>query len=187
MNDLFPVKNSKMNIELKRLTTGENLQILKDLYISAFPADERREFSELPELLFEDQCFIYKIDTENLGYTGFCICWDFGGFTFIEHFATTAENRGLGIGEKTLSVLKSKHAKTIILETEPPVDEITRRRVNFYMRNGFRMLHRNYVQPSYGSNKPEVDLKLMYWGEEPDSQQLDTMICIIKESVYKVI
>lgn len=175
-----------MNIGLNRIKTEPELRIIKALYKSAFPEKERREFSELADLLSADQCFMYSIDTENTGFSGFCICWDFDGFAFIEHFAVNPEKRGLGIGEKTLSLLKSIHSKTILLETEPPVDEITTRRVNFYQRNGFRMLHRLYVQPSYGNNKPEVELKLMYCGEEPDSTQLDDMINRIKKNVYQV-
>ena len=175
-----------MNIGLNRIKTKPELRIIKELYISAFPEKERREFSDLEKLLSADQCFIYSIDTENTGFSGFCICWDLGGFAFVEHFAVNPEKRGLGIGEKTLSLLKTLHNKTILLETEPAVDEITTRRVHFYQRNGFRMLHRFYVQPSYGINKPEVELKLMYCGEEPDSTQLDDMINRIKKNVYRV-
>lgn len=175
-----------MNIGLNRIKTKPELRIIKELYNSAFPEKERREFSELESLLTVDKCFIYSIDTESSGYAGFCICWDFGGFAFLEHFAVKPEIRGLGIGEKTLSLLRTTHHKTILLETEPPVDETAARRVSFYQRNGFRMLHRFYVQPSYGINKPEVELKLMYCGEEPDSVQLDRMIGMIKKNVYLV-
>ena len=175
-----------MNISLYRIKSKPELRIIKELYHSAFPEKERREFSDLEKLLSADQCFIYSIDIENTGYAGFCICWDLGGFAFIEHFAVNPELRGLGIGEKTLSLLKTIHNKTILLETEPPIDEITTRRVHFYQRNGFRMLHRFYVQPSYGINKPEVELKLMYCGGEPDSTQLDDMITRIKKNVYRV-
>ena len=175
-----------MKIKLNRIGSKPELRIIKELYNSAFPEKERREFSDLEKLLSEDLCFIYSINTENTGYAGFCICWDLGDFAFIEHFAVNPELRGLGIGEKTLLFLKTIHNKTILLETEPPVDEITTRRVHFYQRNGFRMLHRFYVQPSYGINKPEVELKLMYCGEEPDSTQLDDMINRIKKSVYRV-
>lgn len=175
-----------MNISLYRIKSIPELRIIKELYQAAFPEKERREFSDLEKLLAEDVCFIYSINTENTGYAGFCICWDLGGFAFVEHFAINPEKRGLGIGEKTLSLLKTTHKKTILLETEPPVDEITTRRVHFYQRNGFRMLHRFYVQPSYGINKPEVELKLMYCGEEPDSTQLDDMIRRVKKYVYRV-
>lgn len=175
-----------MNISLCRIKSKPELRIIKELYHSAFPEKERREFSDLEKLLSEDVCFIYSINTENSGYAGFCICWDLGVFAFVENFAVNPELRGLGIGEKTLSLLKTTHKKTILLETEPPVDETTTRRVHFYQRNGFRMLHRFYVQPSYGIHKPEVELKLMYYGEEPDSNQLDDMITRIKKSVYQV-
>jgi ribosomal protein S18 acetylase RimI-like enzyme len=175
-----------MNIGLNRIKSKPELRIIKVLYNSAFPEKERREFSELENLLLVNNCLIYSIDAENIGFSGFCICWDLGGFAFIEHFAVNPELRGLGIGEKTLSLLKTRHNKTILLETEPEVDEITARRVHFYQRNGFRMLHRFYIQPSYGINKPEVELKLMYCGEEPDSNQLDDMINRIKKNVYQV-
>ena len=35
------------------------------------------------------------------------------------------------------------------LEVEPAEDELTARRVAFYRRNGYRIVDRSYVQPSY--------------------------------------
>jgi len=93
--------------------------------------------------------------------------------------------RGLGIGEGTLALIKENFNKPVILETELPMDEISSRRIKFYQRNGFWLLHRLYLQPSYDGIKPEVEMKLMSTGVDFTSEELDKFIDIIRKRVYR--
>jgi ribosomal protein S18 acetylase RimI-like enzyme len=115
---------------------------------------------------------------------GFCIIWDFTEFVYLEHFAIEPDVRGLGIGEGTLALIKANFDKPVILETELPLDEISSRRIKFYKRNGFRVLYRHYLQPSYDGIKPEVEMKLMSTAVDFASEELDRYIGIIRKKVY---
>lgn len=173
-----------MEINLQRITKPAELEKIRNLYIFSFPEEERREFYELVEMLGLPECSICLIKISGEKIAGLCIFWDFKGFAFLEHFAIENDLRGLGIGEEVLSVLRVKY-KNILLETELPEDEISQRRVKFYQRNGFRMLQRQYIQPSYGRNKPEVELQLMSTSVDYSVETLDSYIQKIKEKVYK--
>ena len=69
--------------------------------------------------------------------------------------------RGKSLGSRIINELIKKHNK-IILETEPStLSDIAKRRVNFYQRNHFEILDKNYIQPSYGIGKNPINLWLM--------------------------
>jgi ribosomal protein S18 acetylase RimI-like enzyme len=175
-----------MQIDLLKISSNQELECIQDLYLSAFPAKERRDLDDLKLLLAERDCSIYKVLTGNEVFAGFCVVWKFPGFVFLEHFAIEPHLRGLGIGERTLAAIKSLFLKPVILETEIPVDEISQRRIRFYERNGFHKLNRHYFQPSYGGNKPEVELKLMCTNVDIPADELDFMIRAIRKKVYGV-
>ena len=183
-NSMTMITTIKMQIELKRITEPQQLASIRELYISAFPAKERREFDDLKLMLADDGCLIFQIFTESGTLAGFCIVWEFPRFVFIEHFAIEPGLRGLGIGEKTLSVIRTQFQKNVILETELPIDDISSRRIRFYERNGFHKLNRTYFQPSYGSNKPEVELKLMSTNVDFPADELDSIIQSVRKKVY---
>lgn len=172
-----------MEIDLQRITNPADLDKIRNLYISSFPGKERREFHELAEMLGLLDCSVCWISITGEKIAGLCIFWDFENFAFLEHLAVENDLRGLGIGEEVLSVIREKY-KIILLETELPEDEISQRRVKFYQRNGFRMLQRQYIQPSYGKNKPEVELQLMSTSVDFSVETLDEYIQTIREKVY---
>jgi len=172
-----------MEISFKKIEEEHEFDAVKSLYLSAFPPDERREYSELIQQLNIDECAVNLIIAGEKN-VGFCIAWDFNDFVYLEHFAIEPELRGLGIGEETLSLIRRNFNKPVILETELPLDEISNRRIGFYRRNGFRLLHRHYLQPSYDGIKPEVEMKLMSTRVDFTSEELDSFIDIIRKKVY---
>ena len=74
----------------------------------------------------------------------------------------------------------AKDSKSIFLEAEPIVDEITLRRINFYKRSGFYLNGYEYCQPSFGPSLPEVPLKIMTYGKAVNEEEF----LEIKRSVY---
>lgn len=173
-----------MQIRLNKISESQQLESIRELFLSAFPAKERREFEDFRLQLAFNDCQVYQIFTERGKLAGFCVLWEFPFFVFLEHFAIEPGMRGLGIGEKTLAEIKVSFQKTIILETELPVDEMSSRRVNFYERNGFHKLNRTYFQPSYGRGKPEIELKLMSTNVDLPVEELDFYIQSIRKKVY---
>ena len=59
-----------------------------------------------------------------------------------------------------LALLRKKYEK-IVLEVEPPYDEMKRRRIAFYERQGFCQNDYPYVQPPYREGETGVELILM--------------------------
>jgi ribosomal protein S18 acetylase RimI-like enzyme len=172
-----------MEISFKKIGSEYEFEIIKCLYLSAFPPNERREYAELVNQLYAENCVVNLI-TDNRQIAGFFIFWDFGDFTFLEHFAIETELRGQGIGERVLVLFKENVKKPIFLETEPPNNEMNKRRVNFYLRNGFHLLNRQYFQPSYDGIKPEVEMILLSNISDYSEVQLDNCISVIREKVY---
>jgi ribosomal protein S18 acetylase RimI-like enzyme len=158
--------------------------VIKNLYLTAFPPSERREFAELKKQIYNDGCNVNLIFVDEK-VAGFIIFWNFDEFVFLEHFAIEPGLRGLGTGERTLAKIKALYQKTVILETEPPADEMTRRRIGFYERNGFHLLDRHYLQPSYDGIKPEVEMKLMCNSANISSEKLEKHVQYIREKVYQ--
>ncbi len=174
-----------MEISFRKIKSPTEFEDIKSLYLTAFPTAERREFAGLIQQLNNDECIINLIFADRK-VAGFVIVWDLEEFVFIEHFAVEPNLRKLGIGEKTLSAIRIQFQKTIILETEPPNDEISRRRIGFYERNGFQKLSLKYFQPSYDGIKPEVELILLTTNIDFTDEELDFAVKKIRKKVYMV-
>ena len=129
------------------------------LYESAFPREERRDGKEQNRVLSkEDYHFDLIIDGDS--FIGVMLYWEVGDIIFLEHFATAENVRGKGFGAKALEKLKEK-GKIILLEIEPPVDEITNRRYGFYKRNGFIMNDFYLIQAKYHKGDKDLELKVL--------------------------
>ena len=53
----------------------------------------------------------------------------------------------------------------ILLEAEPPLTEIARRRIGFYERAGFEIIDADYIQPPYEETGRGVPLYLMAYNK----------------------
>lgn len=151
-------------------------------YEKTFPEEERRSKNQFLDLAENPDAFVYSInhEDENIGY---CVIWELQGFYFLEHFEVFEEFRNQKFGEKILESLQEKFEK-LILETEPDsLSEIAERRLRFYERNGFSVIEKKYLQPSYGEDKYAVNLFLMA-NFEPEN--LETLVKEIHEMVYEI-
>lgn len=130
------------------------------LYESAFPECERRPTEAWLALMKNEPDFhVMAIGTESL-FVGFLTYWQMSGYVYVEHFAIMPEARGGGIGEHMMWQFLQEHPR-LVLEAEPPTDEMARRRIAFYRRCGLEMSERPYEQPPYYPEAPSVPLVLM--------------------------
>lgn len=129
------------------------------LYESAFPVEERRDNSEQHRVLKKDDYHFDLIMVDDR-FVGVMLYWETDSFVFLEHFATLPELRGRGYGKAALDLLKSKN-KIILLEIEPPVDDLTNRRYDFYKRNGFIMNPYYHIQAKYHLGDEDFELKVL--------------------------
>lgn len=149
-------------------------------YISSFPVDERRDFNLIKDLIANNPSFnLYTFDKGGQ-YLGFISIWDFPEFLYVEHFAIESAQRSGGIGSLALSQLLDSSTKPIILEVEPPIDDMAKRRIAFYKRHGFELHPDYYMQPPYREDLNWIELKLMFYGEI----NLDILFEKVKETLY---
>lgn len=151
-------------------------------YEKTFPEDERRSKKQFLDLAENPDVFVFLIKNED-ETIGYCVIWELSNFYFLEHFEVFEEFRNQKFGEKILESLQEKFEK-MILETEPDsLSEIAARRLQFYQRNGFEIVEKNYLQPSYGEGKSSLHLFLMA-NFEPEN--VETLIQEIHKIVYEI-
>ncbi len=150
----------------------QTLLSVQKLYLESFPKEERRPWDEVLGLLAQEKAFSLQIIVQQEGkqqaFVGFLSQWNLSDeWLFVEHFALSSELRNQGLGAESLRLLQKLNAsQTIILECEPPTNELTTRRLNFYARQGFHVLSTSYEQPSYypsaeGELKQNIQLYLL--------------------------
>ncbi len=152
------------------ILTGEQHPMYEqalDLYRRAFPRKERREDGNV---LPAHPAFRPGVLTGEKGFLGIFFYWEAPELLFLEHFAVEPTCRNQGLGAQALKLLE-KQGKPVVLEIEPPVDEITCRRKGFYERNGFLENPYPHIQPKYRPNDTPVPLVLLSRPERLTRQQ----------------
>lgn len=144
----------------EELQTRKKISKIFYRYEKTFPEEERRSKEQFLALAENPEAFVFSINNkdETIGYI---VLWALQRFYFLEHFEVFEEFRNKKYGERILLALQEKFEK-IILETEPEfLSDIAKRRLSFYERNSFQIVDKNYIQPSYGKEKPSLNLFLM--------------------------
>lgn len=163
----------------------KNIDSFKNLYVDSFPEDERRDFDKLINLL-KDESNVFSVKSVFIGreFAGFLSYWEWKDVRYIEHFAIEPSMRGGGVGKKVLMDFLQSASSPVILEVEPPYDDISKRRIDFYKRCGF-CLHEDvfYEQPPYDASKNSLKLLLMTSNNFPIGQN-EEVILRIKSEVY---
>lgn len=173
-------------IRLKRITSPEDadFRTLMALYAEAFPAEERRNEAQLEHLLQSRPEMYFNSITFGDELAGLFVYWNFGDFWYLEHLAIYAEMRNKEIGRQVLDFARENLLGIRLLEAEPADDGMAARRINYYQRNGYKILEKDYVQPSYDGVCSACPLWVMGSEEYPDKSLLEKHIDIIKEEVY---
>lgn len=148
-------------MEFLRLNDAEDFRYSQifDSYSKTFPEEERRSEDLFRALLVHPKANIFCIFDE-ISFIGYAVVWELSHFTFLEHLEVFEQFRNMQYGSKILSALYEKYGK-IALESEPPKDAISEKRIAFYERNGYFVLDENYRQPSYGAGKNPVPMYLL--------------------------
>lgn len=142
------------------------------LYCSAFPPEERRKHSTHEQAMKDANFHVCKLQ-EGDTFVGLLTWWQWEKLKFIEHFAITAEKRGMGCGHEAMKLLQKADQDDIILEIEPVCDERTARRLAFYQSLGFSELPCAHVQMAYQPGYPDIPLTLLAYSPFPDTAPFD--------------
>lgn len=146
---------------------------------ASFSDDEYRPYDEQLALFEELEYRIYYMPA------GFLAVWEFESFIYIEHFAVDPALRNSGTGSAMLQELVKQYQKPICLEVELPEDELTRRRIGFYERNGFVFNEYPYIQPPISKGKSPVPLRIMTYGSAITQDTFEEMKRVLYQRVYK--
>ena len=117
----------------------KDIDIVKNLYESSFPKEERRPFSEL-FLPYPSVDFFEIYDDEN--FIGIIASLTYNKVTFITYFAIKKERQNCGYGSQVLKMFVNKfEGNTFIADLEycsgDDKESLKYKRKKFYERNGF--------------------------------------------------
>ena len=88
---------------------------------------------------------------EGMSFIGLVLYWETETFCYVEHFCILPALRGKTYGQRVLDRL-GQRGKTVILEIDPPEDEISVRRKGFYERCGYYANPYLHDHPAYHSD-----------------------------------
>lgn len=179
-----------MNIRLKDfdIENDNEFNFFTHLYNQSFPIEERRSISNIFYLLNHNKRYSIKVvvnDEDKL--VGLLCYWTFDEFVYAEHLAIDTNVRGKGLGTKVMNCFVDEINKPLILEIEIPDNEISQRRLNFYLRQGFTYWEDlEYSQPPYHDTTSSVPMKLLTLGDLDLNLKFEYIKRFIYKQVYKV-
>lgn len=154
------------------------------LYQKSFPAHEQRGMESQIEIL-NDKEYHFDLIYDNNSFVGIILYWETLNYIYIEHFCIEPNMRNKKYGENALELLKKKK-KTIILEIDPPIDEISIRRKLFYTRAGYKENDFNHIHPPYRKYNKGHLLSVMSYPDFLTQIEYDNFNLYLKNRVMKV-
>ena len=157
---------------------------LRQIYEDAFPVYERRNWSQLTELLANRLFILNEIyfGDQLIGLISF---WNLDEFIFVEHFAIHESERSKGFGTQVINQLLHETTVPVILEVEMPHSEAARRRIKFYKHLKFKICSGIYFQPPYSTGQTNVEMLLMSYPEKAHPDTFSTVKSKIHQTVYQ--
>ena len=122
-------------MSLKYINNIEYANEIEELYLNSFPKEERFPFWILEECSKENNSDLYGI-IDNDKLIGMCYLVNCSNAYYLMYLAVEPNLRNQNYGSRILMDLKEKY-KVLFLSIDSPVDNISVRRKNFYLRNGF--------------------------------------------------
>ena len=151
------------------------------LYEVSFPIHEQRTRAAQAVRLSHPE-YRYTLLHEGKQFQGILLYWEGPGFRYVEHFAIAPELRGGGVGARALAELCSQ-GTPVILEIDPPVDEISIRRQHFYERCGFAKNPFPHAHPPYRKNFQGHPLVVMSAPEALSQEAYDRFAQYLQHTV----
>lgn len=123
-----------MSVTFERIMSPDHpdFERIWALYESSFLVHEQRT-REKQAAVLSNSLYCCEVIREEGEFSGLLMSWETPEFIYVEHFATTPEVRGQGLGARALDLL-GRRGKPVVLEIDPPEDGIALRRKGFYER-----------------------------------------------------
>lgn len=179
----FKREDDKM---LERMQLANFAQVFS-IMEESFPLDEYRPYEEQKSLLKESKYGIYILPDSKSGHIkAFISVWQFTDFAYIEHFAVTQKYRSQGLGSLILDEIRQILACQICLEVELPENDLAKRRIEFYKRNGFFLNEYPYLQPPISKGRNPLPLMIMTSQSPLLEHRFEIIKTVLYQNVYKV-
>lgn len=127
---------------LKYIDNDEYTNKIEKLYLNSFPSEERFPFCILKECSKENTSDLYAIIDYDK-FVGMCYIVNCDNAYYLMYLAVEPSLRNQNYGTRILMDLKEKY-NTLFLSVEIPIDDISIRRKNFYLRKGFYNTNKFY-------------------------------------------
>jgi GNAT superfamily N-acetyltransferase len=157
----------------------EEFKSIYEKMTTSFASDEIRTLEDAYKILDVKEYKVFHL-TLNNNNIGFITIWNLDTCTFVEHFVIYEEYRNKGFGGIAIDLI-NKEFNNVVLEAELGTTDLSKRRLGFYSRHGFKINDVYYIQPAYHNDKQPVDMHLLSY---PD--KLANINKVIKE-IYKVV
>lgn len=153
------------------------------LYEISFPKHEQRIF-ERQAALMKNPLYHFDVILEAGAFAGILLHWEGSGYSYVEHFAVSPSLRGKSIGSGALGRF-SENRPLVVLEIDPPADEISVRREQFYRRLGFRSNSYLHLHPAYRPEFSPHELVVMSCPREMTEEEYRLFQRELAETVMK--
>lgn len=161
-------------MELKGLSKQELTELYEREMVYDFPQVELKPLSAMLRLMdmgrYEPQLVL-----ENGEAVGYALLWTTPNKegALLEYFSILRGKRNGGLGSRVLALLGERYGQLFgeveaLDSPEPAENELRRRRVDFYLRNGFRVT--DYECALFG-----VHFNCIYFGTETDDRRVEAM------------
>lgn len=166
--------------------SAEDFEKFYALLEASFPQGELRTKSAFRELC--ERSRFYKIFTLFKGSELIALftVWEFEDFSFGDHFAVSPSARCGGIGTQLLTEVTKNCLSPFVLEVELPEDELSMRRLNFYLRNGFNKNPQEYMLPPMQEGFEAIPMNILSYPTLIDESDFDKTKDVIYKEVYKL-
>lgn len=155
---------------------AEALEIIRQ----SFPHKEQRDVDDLVRAL-GDPAFAADGIWSDGKLAGILFHWLYGEWHYVEHLAVSPAMRGRHTGSEALGAFC--RGKRVILEIDPPEDEISVRRLHFYQRLGFKINPYEYVHPSFRERPEPHRLVLLSYPESLTEEEARRFTDFVRERV----
>lgn len=136
-----------MRLVRLRRSNDEMFNNAMELYKMSFPAHEQRKPSSQAKIMGSKE-YQFNLIYEEGQFVGILLCWEAEDFIYVEHFCIHPEMRNKRYGQRALELL-NRQGKTVILEIDPPADNISIHRKGFYERAGYKENVYEHIHPPY--------------------------------------
>lgn len=172
-------------MEFVRINSNDNnyFDDVMNIYKVSFPIFEQRIIKNQIDVLKDDK-YNFMAVYENNELVGILLYWDLDNCKYIEHLAISPSLRGKSYGSRILKDFCENNG-TIILEIDPPVDDISIKRLNFYSNLGFKLQEFEHIHPPYRKEYKGHKLKIMSFNRNLSEDEYNEFNVFLKERIMK--